>query len=178
MHPGTKDAAHQKYNSITYASQSVALLLVMLLVELQKTGFPILNHSQGHIWAKMWHYVTPLTENDRVWAKNGKKCTVENCGTTYPKSKNNCISFSSIFHVERPVSRCCRLKLKFLCNQISHCIYSFCSIELTKSRNTWSLTAVVGMLVGHTFGFLSVSLSEPSQSVEMTFWSPTWSRTW
>ena len=37
MHPGTKDAAHQKYNSITYASQSVALLLVMLLVELQNT---------------------------------------------------------------------------------------------------------------------------------------------
>ena len=37
MHPGTKDAAHQKYNYITYASQSVALLLVMLLVELQNT---------------------------------------------------------------------------------------------------------------------------------------------
>ena len=34
-----------------------------------------------------------------------------------------------------------------------NCIYSFCSIELTKSRNTWSLKAVVGMLVGHTFGF-------------------------
>ena len=25
MHPGTKDAAHQKYNSINYSSQSVAL---------------------------------------------------------------------------------------------------------------------------------------------------------
>ena len=67
---------------------------------------------------------------------------MENCGTTYPKSKNNCSSFSSIFHVERLVSRYCRLKLKFLCKQISHCIYSSCSIELTKSRNTWSLTAV------------------------------------
>ena len=80
-----------------------------------------------------------MTENDRIWAKNGNKCTVENCGTTYPKSKNNCSSFSSIFHIERLVSRYGRLKLKFLCNQISHCIYSFCSIELTKSRNTWSL---------------------------------------
>ena len=68
-------------------------------------------------------------ENGRIWAKNGKKCTVENCGTTYPKSKNNCSLFSSIYHVERPVSRKGHLKLKFLCNQISHCIYSFCSIE-------------------------------------------------
>ena len=67
---------------------------------------------------------------------------MENCGTTYPKSKNNYSLFSSIFQVERPVSRNGHLKLKFLCNQISHCIYSFCSIELTKTRNTWSLTAV------------------------------------
>ena len=34
-----------------------------------------------------------------------------------------------------------RLKLKFLCERFSHCIYSFCSIELSKTRNTWSLTA-------------------------------------
>ena len=27
--------------------------------------------------------------------------------------------------------------------RISHCIYSFCSIELTKTINTWSLTAVI-----------------------------------
>ena len=33
-----------------------------------------------------------MPKNGRVWAKNGKKCTVENCGTIYldPKSKNNC----------------------------------------------------------------------------------------
>ena len=34
------------------------------------------------------------------------------------------------------------LKLKFLCERFSHCIYSFCSIELNNSWNTWSLTAV------------------------------------
>ena len=56
-----------------------------------------------------------------------------------PKSKNNYSLFSSIFHVARPVSRYSRLKLKFLCKRIFHCIYSFCSIKLTKTRNTWSL---------------------------------------
>ena len=62
----------------------------------------------------------------------------------HPKSKNNCSLYSSNFHVERPVSRYGRLKLKFLCDRFSHCIYcSFCSIELTKSRNTWSLIAVM-----------------------------------
>ena len=55
-----------------------------------------------------------MTENGRIWVKNGKKCTVENCGTTYlnPKSENNCNLFSSTFHVERPISRYGRLKLK------------------------------------------------------------------
>ena len=81
-----------------------------------------------------------MTENGRIW-KNGKKCTVENCGTTYldPKSKNNCSLFSSTFHVDRPVSRYGRLKLKFLCERISHlwtAPYIFCSLELTKTRNT------------------------------------------
>ena len=152
MHPGTKDAAHQKYNSITYASQSVALLLVMLLVELQNTckkGWTEKRSNICYIFEKMrvqgcqiWHshstrpQITQLvptmqksslrhhfrrnswklgsqnlllhahfnskftlcdtsntqkmTENGRIRAKNGKKCTVENCGTTYPKSKNNC----------------------------------------------------------------------------------------
>ena len=36
-----------------------------------------------------------------------------------------------------------RLKSKFLCERYSHCIFSSCSIELTKTRNTWSLTAVL-----------------------------------
>ena len=54
----------------------------------------------------------------------------------------NCSLISSTFHVERPVSRYGRLKLKFLCERYSHCFYSSCSIELTKTRNTWSLTAV------------------------------------
>ena len=39
-------------------------------------------------------------------------------------------------------SRYGRLKSKFLCERYSHCIFSSCSIELTKTRNTWSLTAV------------------------------------
>ena len=36
----------------------------------------------------------------------------------------------------------CRLKLNFLCERYSHCIYSSCSIELTKTGNTWCLSAV------------------------------------
>ena len=69
---------------------------------------------------------------------------VGNCGTTYlgPRSKYNCSLFFSTFYVERPVSRYGRLKLKFLCERFSHCIYSFWSIELTRTRNTWSITAV------------------------------------
>ena len=39
-------------------------------------------------------------------------------------------------------SRYGRLKSKFLCERYSHCIHSSCSIELTKTANTWSLTAV------------------------------------
>ena len=35
-----------------------------------------------------------------------------------------------------------RLKSKFLCERYSHCIFSSCSIDLTKTRYTWSLTAV------------------------------------
>ena len=60
-------------------------------------------------------------QNGRVWAQNGKKCTVENCSTTYiyPKTKNNCSLFSSNFHVQRPVSKYGRLKLKFLWERFS-----------------------------------------------------------
>ena len=60
-------------------------------------------------------------------------------GTTYldPKSKNNCTLFSSIFQNLAPFPRYGRLKSKFLCERYSHCIYSSCSIELTKTRNTW-----------------------------------------
>ena len=55
---------------------------------------------------------------------------------------NNCSLFSSTFHIERPVPIFGRLKLKFLCERFSHCIYSFCSTELNKFCNTWSLTEV------------------------------------
>ena len=40
-----------------------------------------------------------------------------------------------------------RLKSKFLCERYSHCIFSSCSIDLTKTRYTWSLTAVVLSLI-------------------------------
>ena len=36
-----------------------------------------------------------------------------------------------------------RLKSKFLCKRYFHCIFSSCSIDLTKFRYTWSLTAVL-----------------------------------
>ena len=45
-----------------------------------------------------------------------------------------------LYHFSFP--RYGRLKSKFLCERYSHCIYSSCSIELTKTGNTWSLTAV------------------------------------
>ena len=63
----------------------------------------------------------PSPKNGRVLAKNGKKFSVENCGTIYlyPKSKKNCSLFSSNFHVQRPVSRYGRLKLKFLWERFS-----------------------------------------------------------
>ena len=157
MHPGTKDAVHQKYNSITYASQSVAPLLVMLLVELQNTckkGWTEKRSNICYIFENMrvqgcqiWHshstwpqiiqlfptmqknlftssfqakflkirftkvpgtnFLFPqckplpgaylgkngpqwptsntqkMTKNGRIWAKNGKKRTAENFGTTY-----------------------------------------------------------------------------------------------
>ena len=77
--------------------------------------------------------------------KMAKKRTVENCGTTYlyPKSKNNCTLFLFNFSKISPFSKYGRLKSKYLCERYSHCIYSSCSTELTKTRNTWSLTAVI-----------------------------------
>ena len=41
------------------------------------------------------------------------------------------------------VSQIWPFKVEFLCERYSHCIYSSCSTELTKTRNTWSLTAVI-----------------------------------
>ena len=41
-----------------------------------------------------------------------------------------------------------RLKSKFLCERYSHCIFSSCSIDLTKTRYTWSLTAVQDAVSG------------------------------
>ena len=54
-----------------------------------------------------------------------------------------CTLFSSIFQKISPFPRYGRLKSKFLCERYSHWIYSSCSIELTKTVNTWSLTASV-----------------------------------
>ena len=44
-------------------------------------------------------------------------------------------------------SRYGRLKSKFLCERYSHCIFCSWSIELTKTRNTWSLTAVSNVVM-------------------------------
>ena len=45
-----------------------------------------------------------------------------------PRPKIECSLFSSTFHVELPVSRYDRWKLKFLCKRFSHCI--FASVQL------------------------------------------------
>ena len=130
-----------------------------------------------------------MTKNGPIWAKNGKKRTAENFGTTYldPKSKNNCTLFSSIFQKISPFSRYGRLKLKFLCEQYSHCIYSFCSIELTKTRNTWSLTAVVSTPAMHIAAhkhfpqwlhFRLASLSTAASSLVSLPTSQQWRRIW
>ena len=37
--------------------------------------------------------------------------------------------------------------ITMLCERYSHCIFSSCSIDLTKTRNTWSLTAVIYSIV-------------------------------
>ena len=91
--------------------------------------FPSFTTPRG-IFGQKWP-----TSNTQKMTKNGKKRTSGNCGNTH----------SSTFHIERPFSRYGRSKLKFLCKRISHCIYNFCSLELTKTRNTWSLTAVQGV---------------------------------
>ena len=98
----------------------------------------------------MAHDGPPLTpkkwpKTDPYEPKMAKKRTAENFGTTYinPKSKNSCTLFSSIFQKISPFPRYGRLKSKFLCERYSHWIYSSCSIELTKTVNTWSLTASV-----------------------------------
>ena len=66
-----------------------------------------------------------------IWAKNGKNRTAEIFGTTHidPKSKNNCTLFSSFLQQISPFSRYGRLKLIFLCEWYSHCIYSSCWIN-------------------------------------------------
>ena len=78
--------------------------------------------------------------------KMAKKCTVENCGTTYLllKSKNNCSLFSSTFHVERPVSRYGRLKLKFLCERLRRMAsLSMSTISIsTMSMSTMSMSTM------------------------------------
>ena len=72
--------------------------------------FPSFTTPRG-IFGQKWP-----TSNTQKMTKNGKKRTSGNCGNTH----------SSTFHIERPFSRYGRSKLKFLCEQFSHCIYSFC----------------------------------------------------
>ena len=111
--------------------------------------FPNLNHSQGHIWAKMSHHVPPLTP--KKWPKRthiGQKWQKEWCYHTFVKEwmkaldKTRILAPSDYFYYfSFPRYGC--LKSKFLCERYSHCIFSSCSIDLTKTRYTWSLTAVI-----------------------------------
>ena len=105
-----------------------------------------------------------------------KKCTAENFRNTDPKSKNNCTLFSSFFQNFAPFPRYGHLKSKFLCELYSHCIFSSCSIDLTKTRYTWSLTAVL-LLFAIMFSFSNRCRHQPldqaSQSrVGRLLWNP------
>ena len=83
---------------------------------------------------------------------NTEKKKTHNTGFLWPFENNSTMSMSTmsmsvahhvhVHHVH--IHRYGRLKSKFLCVRISHCIYRFCTIELTNTRNTWSLQAVFG----------------------------------
>ena len=82
----------------------------------------LFSHSLPLPGAYLGKNVTPLTPKKlpkmaAYEPQMAKKCAVENSIT---KIKNNSSLFSSIFHVEPPVSGYGRLNLKFLCERYSH----------------------------------------------------------
>ena len=86
-------------------------------------------------------------KNDQKRTHIGQKWQKEWCYHTFVKEwmkaldKTRILAPSDYFyHFSFP--RYGRLKSKFLCERYSHCIFSSCSIDLTKTRYTWSLTAV------------------------------------
>lgn len=81
----------------------------------------IVSTSPGDIFGQILTHTdtfnTPKIDDNGP--KGGRKCTVD-LGTTYlcPKLKNNWSQKTSLaFHVQRPVQRYGRLKLKFLCER-------------------------------------------------------------
>ena len=91
--------------------------------------------AQAHFWCAS--NFLPVSTCPYICAKNALWKIAE--PPIYTQNRKLIVVFSLTFQVERPVSRYERLKLTFMCERFSHCIYSFCSTELTKSRNTWSL---------------------------------------
>ena len=140
-HPLPLSGAYLGKNGPQWPDQMISLILIMsmsiiyiseskwqrnIVQRFANDGSPLTPKK----WPKMAAYEPKMAKN-ALWKIANQI------------SKNNCNLFSSIFHVERPASRYGRLKLKFLCEWNSHCIYSFCSIELTKTRNARSVTAVL-----------------------------------
>ena len=83
-------------------------------------------------------------KNDQKRTHIGQKWHKEWCYHTFVKEwmkaldKTRILAPSDYFyHFSFP--RYGRLKSKILCERYSHCIFSSCSINLTKSRYTWSL---------------------------------------
>ena len=74
----------------------------------------------GQKWQKEWRYHTFVKE----WMK--------------ALDKKRILAPSDYFY-NFSFPRYGRFKSKFLCERYSHCIFSSCSIELTKTRNTWGL---------------------------------------
>ena len=100
----------------------------------------------GQKYPAMPHLLKP--KNDQKRTHIGQKWQKEWCYHTFVKEwmkaldKTRILAPSDYFY-HFSFSRYGRLKSKFLCERYSHCIFSSCSIELTKTRNTWSLTAVL-----------------------------------
>ena len=94
-----------------------------LIFASKKSFFPSVNKYGGHIWAKEWQQVTPLTPENALWK-------------TYRNWKIMGVRRNQLFTWSARYRYMAVWKLKFLWERFSHCIYSFCSIELTKSWNT------------------------------------------
>ena len=100
--------------------------------------FGPLSHTEPHL---------EHPKNDQKRTNIGQKCQKEWCYHTFviewmkALDKKRILARSDYFyHFSFP--RYGHLKSKFLCERYSHCIFSSCSIILTKTRYTWSLTAV------------------------------------